>query len=138
MRTELGARGKVFHNLKKDELQKSLNGTLRGVTRVPSLLLTDPTQSLLSLHLEKYEVVASEPLHDIKGHLINLITKLPYILPQGDTANKCNHLIECCLSKEKKVRSRSQTGNYSNLFTVTESQLQFQNNPSPSHYDQDQ
>ena len=45
---------------------------LRGVARVPALL-TDPCRSLLSLNLHKYEVVASEPLHDLKGHIINLI-----------------------------------------------------------------
>lgn len=46
--------------------------------------------------------MASEPLHDIKGHLINLITELPHILPPGDTKTKCTHLIDHCLAKEKK------------------------------------
>ena len=33
---------------------------------------------------------------------MNIITELPYILPPGDTATKCTHLMDCCLSKEKK------------------------------------
>lgn len=99
LRTELGARGICIEGMLKDHLQKTLNETLRGVMRVPALLLTDPTQCLSSLNLLKY---ASEPLHDIKGHIINLITELPYVLPPGDVATKCNHLIDCCLSKEKK------------------------------------
>jgi hypothetical protein len=41
--------------------------------------------------------VASEPLHDIKGHLINLITELTSILPPGETKYKCTHLIDNCL-----------------------------------------
>lgn len=52
--------------------------------------------------LAKYEVVASEPLHDLKGYIINLITELPYVLPPGDTVKRCTRLIECCLSKVKK------------------------------------
>ena len=40
----------------------------------------------------KYEIVASEPLHDIEGHLINLITELPSILPSGETKSKCRTL----------------------------------------------
>lgn len=47
-------------------------------------------------------MIASEPLHDLKGHIINLITELPHVLPPGETATKCNLLINCCLAKEKK------------------------------------
>ena len=79
-----------------------LDTTLKGVVRVPALLLTNPTQSLSTLNLSRYEVIASEPLHDLKGHIINLITELPYILPSGDTTVQCNHLISNCLAKDKK------------------------------------
>ena len=44
------------------DLQIKLNEILRGVARVPALLLTNPTQQLASLNLGKYEIVASEPL----------------------------------------------------------------------------
>lgn len=86
----------------RDDLQKILDEILRGIARVPALLLDNPLQNLISVNLGKYEVIASEPLHDIKGHIINLIVELPYILPPGETAMKCTHLIECCLAKEKK------------------------------------
>lgn len=86
LKSELQARGvHLEKGVLKDELQLKLDDILRGVNRVPALLLTNPTQSLSSLSLEKYEVVASEPLHDLKGHMINLITELPYILPAGET-----------------------------------------------------
>ena len=92
LRNELEARGSPMDKkAKREDLQKSLDLILRGVMRVPALLLTNPTQSLSSLNLAKYEIAASEPLHDLKGHLINLITEIP-----------CTHLISCCLAKEKK------------------------------------
>ena len=81
-------------------LQQSLNEILRGVVRVPALLLADPTHQLASLNLEKYEIVAGEPLHDIKGHVANLITELPNILPPN-AKSKCTHLIEHCINKPK-------------------------------------
>ncbi len=87
----------------KANLQKELDEILRGVVRVPVLLITNPTQSLTSLNLSKYEVVASESLHDIKGHIINLITEIPHILPPGNTFTKCTHLIESCLAKEEQI-----------------------------------
>ena len=102
LRSELEARGMVVDNtMHRADLQKSLDKILRGVMRVPALLLSNPTQQLTSLNLEKYEIVASEPLHDIKGHVINLITELPNILPPGDIKSKCTHLIDCCLAKER-------------------------------------
>ena len=103
LRTELEARGIfVTSQMKRPDLDDLLTQVLGGVTRVPALLLAHPTQQLSSLNLEKYEIVACEPLHDLKGHLINLITKLPSILPPGETKTKCDHLIDNCLSKQKK------------------------------------
>lgn len=103
LKNELKERG--FHiekGIHKEMLQKELDGILKGVTRVPALLITNPTQPLSSLSLDKYEVMASESLNDIKGHIMNLITELPQILPSGDTLQKCTHLIDNCLAKEKK------------------------------------
>ena len=102
LRTEIQARGVEDTSMKKGVLRDMLDNILRGVMRVPALLLTDPTQTLTSLNLHNYEVVASEPLHDLKGHIINLITELPFVLPEGNTTSQCNHLISSCLAKEKK------------------------------------
>ena len=44
----------------------------------------------------------SPSLHDIKGHVINLINEMPTVLPPGETRSKCIHLIDSCLAKEKK------------------------------------
>ena len=128
LRTELRARG--VSNTKKmhrENLQKSLDQILRGVVRVPALLLTDPIASLASLNLGMYEVVASEPLHDIKGHIINLITELPYILPPGETATKCSMLP----GKGEKIRCRFKANNYSTISPTERSQL-LSKSPPPS------
>ena len=69
LRTELRARVEDT-SMKKGVLRDMLDNILRGVMRVPALLLTDPTQTLTALNLSEYEVVASEPLHDLKGHII--------------------------------------------------------------------
>lgn len=103
LRMELGARGiTADKKVLREDLQRTLDETLRGVARVPALLLTNPTQDLAALNLQSYEIVACEPLHDIKGHITNVITELPYILPTGNIALKCTHLISCCLAKDKK------------------------------------
>ena len=103
LRSEIAARGLVLdRKMLRADLQKVLDKTLKGVMRVPALLLTNPTQELSSINLERYEIVASEPLHDIKGHLINLITEIPNIITQAETKSKCTHLIDSCLAKEKK------------------------------------
>lgn len=66
LKDELQARGvRVEKGVKKDELQKHFDDILRGVIRVPALLLGNPSECLLSLGLDKYDVMASEPLHDL-------------------------------------------------------------------------
>ena len=79
LRKELIARGINDVHQKKPFLLAILEHILRGVMRVPALLLTHPTQNSSEIHLDKYEVVASEPLHDIEGHIINIITELSHM-----------------------------------------------------------
>ena len=47
---------------------------------MPSLLIHNPTQPLGQLNLDLYQVLDCEPLHDLKGHINNVITELPSIL----------------------------------------------------------
>lgn len=102
LKRELRARSvHIDEKMLKANLQEEMDNILRGVVRVPALLLTNPTQPLESLGLERYEVVASEPMHDLKGHILNLIVELPQALPPSAMAS-CTHLIDCCLAKEKK------------------------------------
>ena len=81
LKNELSARGIPTADQKKPELQRMLNDELRGIQSVPAFLLLDPEQNLTELHLEQYTILDSEPLHDLKGHLANLLEELPNILP---------------------------------------------------------
>ena len=71
LREELTARGYEIHKMLKPEMQALLTAELKGAQRVPSLLVLNPTQSLRDLHLQDYEVLDCEPLHDYKGHAYN-------------------------------------------------------------------
>ena len=85
----------------KKDLQQDLNKILRGIQRVPSILLTNPVQSLADFNLEQYQVLDCEPLHDIKGHISNVLTELPAVLDRN-LREQCAKLIEADLSKDKK------------------------------------
>ncbi len=105
LRDELRARGLgECENVLKPELSSTLQDILRGVQRVPSLLLADPTQDLSTLNLEHYDVLDSEPLHDLKGHFHNIMTELPRILP-SDLQCKTEDLLTATLSKDKVTGS---------------------------------
>ena len=67
---------------------------------MPAMLLLNPTQDLNLLHLERYEVMACEPLHDLKGHLKNQLEELPHILPTGEVSAKIKALLKS-LCKDK-------------------------------------
>ena len=86
----------------KKALATSLKNNLKGVQRVPSLLLTNPTESLESLNIENYHILDYEPLHDLKGHLHNIIDELPNKLEEP-LSGEVKAIIECDLnSKETK------------------------------------
>ena len=59
---------------------------------VPSLLLLNPSQSLQGTALSTHEILASEPLHDLKGHLSNLLNEMPGLL-KDDERTQCQDLI---------------------------------------------
>ena len=81
LREELEARGQSTEGKLKPELQCELTSILEGAQRVPTLLTLNPTQSLTSLNLGNYEVLDCEPLHDIKGHLNNILPEITHLLP---------------------------------------------------------
>ena len=95
---ELQARGMHTIGKLKDELQSDLVETLRGAQRVPTLLVQKPSQSLSGLNLQNYEVLDCEPLHDIKGHLLNLLPEIPLILPPA-LKEVCQQILETTLPK---------------------------------------
>ena len=93
LQSELRARN-VFHiHTTKSELQDELNRVLKGVQRVPTLLLDNPTQLLSDLNLQHYT-----PLHDLKG---NLFTELPFVIDDQSLATECKQMIDIHLSKDK-------------------------------------
>ena len=74
---------------------------LKGAQRVPTILIIDPSQSLVDLNLSHYAVLDSEPLHDLKGHLINLLTELPYVL-EGPPKKLCLDLLTNILYSKRQ------------------------------------
>ena len=100
LQEELRKRNILHTATTKKDCSAILTGILKGVQRVATLLMSSPSQSLSSLHLENYEVLDSEPLHDLKGHLSHLFVELPFIL-NGDTKDTCCQIISCYHKKEK-------------------------------------
>ncbi len=69
----------------KAVLMSRLPSVFCGAQRVPTILINSPSQSLSEINLDGYTVLDYEPLHDLKGHLINLLPEIPHIL---DSENK--------------------------------------------------
>ena len=80
LQEELRSRN-VFHtSTTKKELKQTLASVLKGAQRVPSLLFLNPSQSLEAINMQHYSVLDCEPMHDLKGHLLNVYAELPHIL----------------------------------------------------------
>jgi len=71
-------------NVTKKELSRLLTEEMKGAHRVPALLFTSPTSSFSENNLDEYEVLPTEPLHTIAGHIKNLYQEMQYHLSRED------------------------------------------------------
>ena len=100
LQQELRVRDILHTSKNKKEAEAVLTDALKGVQRVPSILITNPTKNPVDLHLQHYTILGSEPLHDIKGHLSNVFTELIYVL-EGDLKESCKKIISYNTRKDK-------------------------------------
>ena len=79
MRSELISRKVDIRQLKntKKDLEPVLKKTLKGVKRVPVVLFYNPLVDFDTICLTKYELCMVECMHDISGHIENIIEELP-------------------------------------------------------------
>ena len=80
LKEELRAREIYDFGSTKADTRQKLNEALKGIQRVPSLLLHCPTENIQRLNLQNYTILECEPLHDLKRHLSNVLELLPTIL----------------------------------------------------------
>ena len=99
LRTELIMRGMVAGKKRKPELEREFHELRRGIVNVPALLQGIPEKPLAELNLYRYEVSPIEPLHDLKGHLSNLIDEIK-VAVTGPAKQKVECICSSVLAKE--------------------------------------
>ena len=96
IQTEVRLRGCIDVDMPKAQLVAKLKSILEGVQRVTSLLLSCPTSELKQFNLQRYLILPCEPLHDLKGHLNNLLLNVPTLLT-GELKTNVQDLIQKCV-----------------------------------------
>ena len=84
LKEELTSRNILTNETTKKGLENLLNKELKGTQRVPVILIDKPLAEMKEINLEKYEVVSTEPMHDIGGHVSNIFEELPYHISKED------------------------------------------------------
>ena len=79
LQKELRARDSDVQGKLKPILEKEFEELRLGINNFPAILQDNPQASLSSINLQQYEISPSEPLHDLKGHLSNVIDESPTI-----------------------------------------------------------
>ena len=98
LRSELQARGISTIGKKRVELDKELAQLQKGISNLPALLQTTPEATLESCNLSYYEVLPTEPLHDLKGHL-SVIIPAAASIAKNETRAMINDIQVSILSK---------------------------------------
>ena len=85
----------------KKAMTDILKDHLCGVQRVPALLLLNPRADLLDMNLVNYTVLSFEPLHDLKGHIANVLGQLPSVINQPAVKSKVKDYLDTFAQKPK-------------------------------------
>ena len=93
------SRGLSTAGKKKTQLESDFEELRRGITNVSALLQGMPETSLQDLCLEQYEISPVEPLHDIKGHLSNVLDELRLCVT-GEVKQRIEQIFSSVLGKE--------------------------------------
>ena len=84
---------------KKPALEQSFDDIRQGISNFPALLQDRPEATLSSLNLQHYEVSPTEPLHDLKGHLGNIIEEA-LLVTSGSVLQELKRIKAAVLAKE--------------------------------------
>ena len=60
-----------------------LENEVYGIQRFLALMYNNPLDTLETLNLSKYEILVTEPLHDIGNHIKNIYQEIPYHFPKN-------------------------------------------------------
>ena len=79
---ELHARDVKFNcTATKKSLQTKLEQEVKGIQRVPAIIFENPLADCNKFNLINYEILGTEPLHDINGHIKNLFEEIVEHVP---------------------------------------------------------
>lgn len=98
LRKELSMRG-LSATGKKPALEKAFDDIRQGISNFPALLQDQPEATLHSLNLQHYKVSPTEPLHDLKGHLGNIIDEA-LLVASGNALQELKRIKAAVLTKE--------------------------------------
>ena len=99
LKTELSMRGVSITGKRKPALERDFEEIRLGITNFPALLQDRPKATLQSLNLQDYEISPTEPLHDLKGHLGNIIEETLHSTT-GDVLCEVKRIKATVLNKE--------------------------------------
>ena len=109
LQIELEMRGLATVGKRKPQLEKEFDEQKRGIVNVPALLQGVPDKPLHNFSLENYEISPVEPLHDVKGHISNLLEEIRVSL-SGEVRQKVDSIWTAVLNKETLRASEYRKG----------------------------
>ncbi len=95
------------------ELEATFNDLKRGVVNFPALLTAQPETSHDEQNLRHYEILPTEPLHDFKGHMSNIIEELKETL-SGEVKAEIDKVVESTLKETVRCVDLRKTALLSN------------------------
>ena len=75
---------KFISTVTKKDLMDILSYEMHGIQQLPALWYDYPTHSIEELNLSHYEILPSEPLHEVSNYIKNIYQELPSHLTNNE------------------------------------------------------
>ena len=90
-------------SLSQKQLMDLLLYEMHDIHRLPSLLYDYPHQDLEELNLSQYEILPTEPLHNISNHIKNIYQELPFHVDKAEKSLVTKAIERSLNGKEAKI-----------------------------------
>ncbi|CAC5365492.1 unnamed protein product [Mytilus coruscus] len=101
---ELKARNIETTDKDRKQLQEDLTQLLHGISRPPALMIPEPHLPTETINILSYEILCTEPLHDLTNVIQNIIAELPYHIQDKEAQKDFQNFSQTTIGDKNQVK----------------------------------
>ncbi|VDI28834.1 Hypothetical predicted protein [Mytilus galloprovincialis] len=88
----------------RKQLHEDLTQLLHGISRPPALMIPEPHLPTENINIPSYEILCTEPLHDLTNVIQNIIAELPYHIQDKEAQKEFQNFSQTTIGDKNQVK----------------------------------